>query len=216
MFNLRISPLVNVVLVVLFISGCSSMSLPDLPFGKGAALENVQQQPESAVSELPSSVVSAQPDSPALLLIKDKQWTKAEILLRAEVKRSPSNIAARTNLGLLYADTGRPSEAVALLSDLTRQHPDACAAQVKLAQLFRDAYRFSEAEAAYQACLSNHPSYPAALLNLGILYELYRGDFTAALVHYERYQASLPQPDLKVEGWIADLSRRSHQIAEAR
>ena len=159
------------------------------------------------------------PESPVLLLIKDQKFAAAEKLLKQDIKRQPRQVAARTNLALLYAETQRKDEAQVILLDIVQGHPNACPAQLKLGQLHREAFRFDKAEAAYQACLSHEPKNAAALRNLGILHELYRGAFDSALTYYERYQSAVAEPDQQVQRWIADLSRRLeslNQIAEAQ
>ena len=203
----------GLILIGALLSGCSSVSMPGIPLLKPAEV-SVDTSPP-IVSSATSKPISQQPDSAVVVLLKDGQIEAAETLLVAELSRRPDQVTAKTNLGLLYGNTGRRDQAIAVLDDLVAQHPGVCPAQIKLAQLHRAAYRFSEAEAAYKQCLHHNPGNPAALLNLGILYELYRGDFSAAMVQYERYQASVAEPDRRVEGWIADLSRRDNQIAEA-
>jgi Flp pilus assembly protein TadD len=208
------------IIMAALLSGCGSLSMPTMPRLKPAEVP-VEQPTLTPTAKLKASPVvpdptPQKPPSPLMLLLKDHQVEAAETLLIAELNRRPDRISAKTNLGLLYANTGRSEQAIAVLDDLVASHPGVCAAQIKLAQLHREAYRFDEAEAAYGECLRHKPTHPAALLNLGILFELYRGDFNAALVQYERYQASTVEPDRRVEGWIADLSRRENQIAEAR
>lgn len=209
------TPLIALLLALVVVSGCSSISIPNIELPK---FERPNFEGAASVEEkAATSSTSAQPESPALILIKDQQLAAAETLLKSEIKRHPRQIAPRTNLGLLYANSDRKSAAEIILHDVVQGHPDACAAQVRLGQLYRESFRFTEAETAYLTCLQHDPTYPAALLNLGILYELYRGSFELALSHYERYQLAISEPDRKVQGWIADLSRRlasNNQLAE--
>ncbi len=50
-------------------------------------------------------------------------------------------------------------------------------------------------------------------LNLGILYDLYRGEKKAALQHFSRYQELQLSDDRVVAGWIADLERQLNSVA---
>jgi predicted Zn-dependent protease len=189
------------------LTGCSSVSFPK--FEQPNLVEN---KPATE-----SSSASLRHDSPVLLLIKDQQFAAAETLLKNNIRRHPRQVAPSTNLGLLYANSDRKAEAEVVLQAVVRRHPDACAAQVRLGQLYRESFRFEAAETAYKTCLQYDVAYPAALLNLGILYELYRGSFDLALSHYERYQLAILEPDRNVQGWIADLSQRlatNNQLAE--
>jgi tetratricopeptide (TPR) repeat protein len=211
----RFTQLIAVMLALVVMGGCSSMSIPKL---EGPKSELPKLKSPSKVEDKPAtSSTSVQPESPILILIKDQQLVAAETLLKSEIKRHPRQVGPRTNLGLLYANSDRKPEAEVILHDVVQRHPNACAAQVRLGQLYRESFRFVEAETAYLTCLQHDAAYPAALLNLGILYELYRGSFDLALSHYERYQLAITEPDRKVRGWIADLSRRlasNNQLAE--
>jgi len=210
-------------IVLVALAGCSSVPFAKLTGPKSTAPKSTELKFElsGSVEDKPASVMSPaslRPDSPVLMLIKNQQLVAAEALLKNDIKRHPQQIAPRTNLGLLYANSHRKVEAEVVLQAVVQGHPEACAAQVRLGQLYRESFRFVEAEKAYKTCLQHDPVYPAALLNLGILYELYRGSFDLALSHYERYQSAILEPDRKVQGWIADLSRRlktNNQIAEA-
>ena len=207
-----------------------SDTLESSALNPGASVEGSSEQARVAILDrgtVDRGTVSAdsvnplpvKPESPVLLLIKDQKFAAAEKLLKQDIKRQPRQVAARTNLALLYAETQRKDEAQVILLDIVQGHPNACPAQLKLGQLHREAFRFDKAEAAYQACLSHEPKNAAALRNLGILHELYRGAFDSALTYYERYQSAVAEPDQQVQRWIADLSRRLeslNQIAEAQ
>lgn len=68
--------------------------------------------------------------------------------------------------------------------------------------------RFEAAQQVYLQSLALWEPHPATHRNLGILYDLYRGQQDRALQHFNRYQALTEGADRVVAGWIADLERR--------
>lgn len=89
----------------------------------------------------------------------------------------------------------------------------------RLAQVLRQQGKFADAESHYRKAIASWPAFKPAYLNLGILYDLYLGDKTKALEHYQTYQALNDTPERRVKGWIADLSRqvanqKTSQLAE--
>lgn len=199
--------LASVIFVTFVLAGC----VPGLDVPTFSPIKKVERsEPQTAY---------AKPRPVAELLIQDGRYADAASMLSKQVASNPRDLAAKTNLGLLYTINGQMDEGVELLEQITSKHPDACPAQVRLGQLHRKAFQFDAAEAAYKTCLQHDPEFAPALMNLGILYELYRGELSLALGMYERYQAVHETPDHNVAGWIADLSRRlsrAQQIAEAR
>ena len=47
--------------------------------------------------------------------------------------------------------------------------------------------------------------------NLAVFYDLYKGDYRQAVVHYKAYQKYAERPDKRVEYCITDLTRRVNQ-----
>lgn len=72
----------------------------------------------------------------------------------------------------------------------------------------RKQLEIDQAENVYLRALKYSPSDATTHYNLGILYELYRGDFSKAKQHYESYQANVEEADPAVKNWIVDLERR--------
>lgn len=72
----------------------------------------------------------------------------------------------------------------------------------------RKQLEIDQAENVYLRALKYSPRDATTHYNLGILYELYRGDFSKAKQHYESYQANAEEADPAVKNWIVDLERR--------
>lgn len=133
---------------------------------------------------------------------------RAIALLEDVTQSSPELCAPRINLGVALARKGDlEGGESALLAALARspRHP---VAHNELGIVYRRMGRFAEARSRFESALAAHPDFHPAHRNLAILCDLYLGDPTCALQHYEHYRAAVPD-DPKVGMWIADLRQRS-------
>lgn len=195
----RVSKLALLLTWLLTCIGCQMTSVPVL---------NDLTEPLKRPDQSPSKVQ---------LLLEYGQLSEAELLLREAVERSPRSIGDRTNLGILLARTGQSDEAMTELNTVLKRRPAFCPALIQKAQLELDEYQIDAAERSYRTCLEAEPMHVVALLNLGILYEIYRGDLDQALHQYELYQQASVEPDRRVENWMVDVSRRlaaQHRLDE--
>ena len=137
-----------------------------------------------------------------------EQWARAEQLLLRMTSRYPQLSGPHLNLAQLYSRTDR--------SDKARSQFEAAVAANGTNVFALNAYAihqrqqgdFDKAEQLYKRAISVWPDFAEAHLNLGILYDLYRGKQTLALQQYERYQSLQTKPNRRVAGWIVDLKRR--------
>ncbi len=165
----------------------------------------------SSVTKAPSQIY---------MLLQDGQLESAETKLRATLTRHPNRLSARTNLGVLLARTGRESEAESQLLIVLENDSFNCPANVQLGLFELKKLEVLAAEQHLRKCLQANPNYQAALINLGILLEIYKGEYVEALSLYKRHQAGSEKPDRSVQIWIANLNRRlaatipANQIAE--
>ncbi len=147
----------------------------------------------------------------ALAVQLDKDWTAAELAWQELILVAPNLSGPYLNLGLVYDATNRLAEAQTAYEKAIEVNSLNLDAYNQLAILKRKQGDFKGAEANYLSALSIWPEHAKSHLNLGILYELYMGDLSNALLHYEQYQALQTTPDDKVDGWIRDLRRRVDQ-----
>lgn len=221
--------------LTLLVAGCSSLSVPfsgsddDLAnveatqtgtTDEGHASTSLEESASATVANLP--IVPTPPLKAgnqalfdrAVELMADQQYQAAEVLLQELTASQPELAGPWVNLGNVYLVQERRDEALQAFQQALQANPKNCDAHNQMGVLARREGRFNDAERHYLDCLEANPYYSHARLNLGILYELYMGRLGEALAAYHDYQASLVEPDARVDGWVMDLERRVAAIAK--
>jgi tetratricopeptide (TPR) repeat protein len=119
------------------------------------------------------------------------------------------------NLALVYRHKEDNRQAEHWFKQSFARNKNNLQAYNQYAIFLREQGRFEQAEAAYQQALSISEADADTHLNLGILYDLYRGEKKSALQHFYRYQELQLSEDRVVAGWIADLERQLNSVAVA-
>ncbi len=151
----------------------------------------------------------------AVLAMKQQQWSFAEEKLNYLIEQHPRLSGPHLNLGLVYWKTNRLDLAVERIEMAISVNHKNLDAYNQLAIIKREQSLFSEAEALYIKALHIWPQHAASHRNVGILYELYMGEFEQALYHYEKCQSLVAEKDKQLAGWIFDLKRRLQHVANA-
>jgi len=123
---------------------------------------------------------------------------------------APELSAPRIELGIAYHSIGdleAAEENLLMAIELNPEHPIALN---ELGIVYRKMGRFAEARKYYEAALAVYPGYHHARRNLGILCDLYLGDFACALENYEAYMATVPGDD-EAAMWINDIRARQNR-----
>jgi tetratricopeptide (TPR) repeat protein len=146
----------------------------------------------------------------AVRMMAEVRYEPAIALLLDVTERAPAAAAAHIALGMAYARIDDLDHAEASLHralELSPQHP---VAYNELGLVQRRKGQFEESRASYEAALAQFADFHYTHRNLAILCDLYIGDYTCALEHYEAYSRIVPD-DAEVFKWIADLRNRGSQ-----
>ena len=220
-------------------SGCAEfdpMNPPPVPAKPSVAQPSAQAQspaPAQASAQAQPSPASAQSAGPAAAKAKEtptgislavqRDFDQALDAMNAghaeeaaqvflALTRSNADLGGpHANLGMIYRQEGKASEAVAELEQAVRLNPQQPVFLNQLGIAYRQQGQFAKAREAYEKAIELDPNYPAAYLNLGILFDLYFWDSKRALELYDRYLALTPGGDDKVVKWVADIKNRSQQ-----
>jgi tetratricopeptide (TPR) repeat protein len=202
------------VVMLALLAGCA-IPVAETPSAK-SALTPPKPAPKPALVEPVVSAEARHQYEQALAALKAGRYVEAERALVALTLREPNLAGPHGNLGILYARTGKPTQAIESLRQAIRLNPDRAAYYNELGLVFRREGKFDEARRQYDKALEVDPDYANAHLNLGIVLDLYLHDPERALAHYQRYRELAPREATTVNKWIADLQQRNRKGTQAK
>jgi len=144
----------------------------------------------------------------AVGMLKEERYEPGIALLLKMTEKMPALTAAHIDLGIAYAHTADLDRAEASLKKALESDPKQPVAYNELGMVQRRKGQFAKARTSYEAALAQSVDFQYAHRNLAILCDLYLGDYTCAMEHYEAYSRIVPD-DAEVVKWIADLRNRA-------
>ena len=184
---------VLVALAIILLSGCSL----------------VQHKSSSGATGKAMQAILTEGDYPrAISALKAGKDEEALSLFNAVASSHPDLAAPFINVGLIEIKRDNLHTAETALLHAATLAPAQPEIYNGLGIIYRRLGRFTDAEAAYLKALRCAPDYANAHLNIGILYEIYLNNLSAALNHYERYQALSGGGKKPVKKWIIDVKQR--------
>ena len=215
-FGLRTSCWISIIGVLAILQGCGTK--PTVVESESTSELSVIQKSISGDQASMSEVTGVFDTEAAIkfekivgaLLRSDYVYAEAQLL--ELIEKNPSYASPYINLGIVYRKTGRANEARGIFEKAIVVMPKHCAPRIQLALLERELLNLDAAVQAYFGCLEVEPNNLEAHFNLGILYELYLGDWHRAIDAYGQYQ-SLSGSAITAR-WITDLQRRIERSAQ--
>ncbi|MBI3545926.1 MAG: tetratricopeptide repeat protein [Gammaproteobacteria bacterium] len=197
----------GLILSAALLSACAT-SLPtaeeNSPIPETAEVPARAPEPEQEINR-----VAVRDFSNAIDAMQRGRYHDAERVLLKLTQEYPQLSGPYANLGIVYLHFGKMPQAVDALKQAIAINSRHAEYYNQLGIVYRQNGQLDLAQQAYEKALQLDPNYAYAHLNVGILYDLYLRDLAKALLHYERYQALLPNTDAQVNKWIVDLKQRS-------
>jgi tetratricopeptide (TPR) repeat protein len=144
----------------------------------------------------------------AVRLLEASQYDAGIALMVKVTERVPALTIAHIDLANAYARAGELDKAEAGLQKALKTDPQQPAVHNELGLVQRRKKQFANARASYETALKQSADFAYAHRNLAILCDLYLGDATCALEHYEAYIRLVPD-DSEVTKWVADIRNRA-------
>ncbi len=172
-----------------------------------AVKQQVTANVESQVIEIPAQ--AAVDFKLAIEHLNKSKFAQAQVILEKMTIEYPQLSGPFANLGVIYTHQKDWPKAQSVLEEGHVKNVKNIKILNQLGLVYRHSGQFDKAEKSYLKAIKAVPEDITAYINIGILYDIYMGEFVKASAYYQKYQGMLNEPDRKVAGWIVDINRRT-------
>jgi Flp pilus assembly protein TadD len=169
-----------------------------LALALGSAPAAMAQTPDTPKAGLLTGRPTAPAVSPEITqtreLIADRQWAAAAKKIDQALGKRPRDPQWRFLQGVVFAETGKATEAISVFERLTEDFPELAEPYNNLAALYVDQNELQKARLLLERAIINKPEYALAHENLGDIYTW------LAMAAYEKaLKGTLPAPGVKLK-----------------
>lgn len=163
--------------------------LAGLAFGAllGYFVSKSVSAPSAGAPAAAAPMTSAAPEPPRRVLDPGEMAA-----LEKRAQESPADIDVRIQMGTLYLEAGRYTDALRVLDEARGKAPDNLHLRTHLALALENLKRYDEASAEYEALLAKDSSYPEALLGLGRIKLYQKRDIRGGIELWEKLLKAAP------------------------
>lgn len=181
----------------------------------GSAITTGQgQQPRSGLMPGRPMAPAVSPDiTEARELLAAQKWPEAATLIESRLAKRPRDPQWRFLQGVLFAETGKRSEAISVFEALTEDFPELSESYNNLAALYVEQQEFNKARLLLERAVQNRPDYALAHENLGDIFT------QMAIQSYERAAKSnqpAPSVRLKLDHLLKTPAIRASRVTTSR
>jgi tetratricopeptide (TPR) repeat protein len=162
---------------------------------------------ESKIIEIPEQ--AAADFKVAIGLMNQNKLSDALAAFEKMTKAYPELSGPYANIGVIHGRNGDWASARDALLISSQKNDKNIKVLNQLGLAYRHLGEFKQAESIYLDAIKRDASTAQSYLNLGILYDIYMGQFVKASDYYQKYQSLQNEPDRQVAGWIVDINRRA-------
>ena len=149
----------------------------------------------------------------ALAMMEERNYSRAHDLFKRVSDNNPDLSGPFINMGIIALKQENNLQAESFFQQALKSKSDNEVVYNYLGIAYRQQGRFTEADTAYKMALRLDDTMAKTYLNLGILNDLYLGNYLEAQKHYLKYQQFDPD-NKQVNAWLLDLNSRIQASAE--
>ena len=149
----------------------------------------------------------------ALAMMEERNYLQAYELFKRVSDNNPDLSGPLINMGIIALKQDNNLQAESYFQQAIKSKSDNAIVYNYLGIAYRQQGRFADADIAYKMALKLDDTMAKTYLNLGILNDLYLGDFHEAQKNYLKYQ-QLEPGNKQVDAWLLDLNSRIQASVE--